>query len=606
MTIETTTPDLCFVSAVGGSVFMDELLEVVADAVRRSGGRARTVSGRFPAAAPDTVYVVVPHEYFVVTAESDLPSADQRRRTIGFCVEHPGTATFERTASVLPELGAAVDINGDSTAELRRRGFAVEHFQLGYSPLWDCWGGDPDHPRDIDVTYLGTAERRRSALLRDFSPDLDDLRVRLLTPPHEPMGPARVDFLPGKAKHEHLANSRLLLNLHRERSGALEWVRVIEAICNGCVVLTETSVDVAPLVPGEHIVMTRAESLGVAAAALARQPDREHKLRIAAYEFARSTLDMRDSAGVLTRLAEDLVARTATQRTDETPTEPAEATVTVERPLAVDTPSWDPRFAGVSSLGRPVSEDDATAATLAVADTVTARRTGGRQWRCDDAVTLFADRPVADVDVLIVRRPAEPDPAELVRDLALGTTRPGQVLVCHDGVPPGRATTPARVLLHELPLGKGLSRNELLGRSEAEWLLVLDSGMRASPHLVARLLAATGDGGLVAHCPVGDPVAGLVGALPPEDRRLALLPYLGSGYLVRRSVIAEFGGWTEDPLLEGLEDHLFWRRVARTGTRTALVQQVLLHRTAPDPAGRPLDLDPHRVWAGANSLAATF
>ena len=150
------------------------------------------------------------------------------------------------------------------------------------------------------------------------------------------MGQARPDFLMGRAKHEHLADSRLLLNLHRERSGALEWVRVLEAMCNGCVVLTETSIDVAPLVPGDHLVMTRAESLGAAAAALAGQPDREHKMRTAAYEFVRTTLDMRDSAGVLIRLATELLTRTPAPHA-EPAAPPVAPVVTGERPLAVDT-----------------------------------------------------------------------------------------------------------------------------------------------------------------------------------------------------------------------------------------------------------------------------
>ncbi len=150
-------PDLCLVSADGGSAFMAELLEVVADAVRTAGGRARTVIGGYPRPEPDTVYVVIPHEYFVVTPDAGFPSAELCRRTIGFCVEHPGTATFERTAGLVGGLGGAVDIDSGSAAELRRRGVPVEHFQLGYSPLWDMWGGDLDSRRDIDLTYLGTA-----------------------------------------------------------------------------------------------------------------------------------------------------------------------------------------------------------------------------------------------------------------------------------------------------------------------------------------------------------------------------------------------------------------------------------------------------------------
>jgi len=124
--------------------------------------------------------------------------------------------------------------------------------------------------------------------------------------------------------------------------------------------------------------------------------------------------------------------------------------------------------------------------------------------------------------------------------------------------------------------------------------------MRASEFLLERLLAAS-EGADVVHCPVADPVDGLVGALPPEERRLRKLPYLGSGYLVRRSLVDGFGGWNSEVLFEGLEDHLFWLRVASAERPTTLVQQVLLRRLRPDPDSRPMDLDPHRVWAAVGS-----
>ncbi|MFC6088334.1 glycosyltransferase family protein [Saccharothrix lopnurensis] len=581
------SPDLCLVSAAGGSAFMEELFEVVADAVRRAGGRARTAVGRFPAPADDTVYLVVPHEYFYVTPVADRPSAALRARTIAFCVEHPGTTTFERTAGLIPSLAGAVDINLDSIAELRRRGVAVEHFQLGYTPLWDRWGGDPDSERHVDVTYLGTAERRRSVLLNSFSADLDDLRVRLLTPPHEPMGGRRVDFLPGEEKFRHLADSRVLINLHREQSKALEWVRVLEALTNGCVVVTEPSSDIEPLVPGEHLVVARARSLGAVAAALTARPDRERELRLAGYDFVRDRLDMLGSARALVDLAATVLAGPGTPA--PLPALPTPQAESAQPPLAVDTPSWDPRFGGVPSLGREVLDLEVTAAALAVERTSFAQRVSGRGWHEHPS----ARSGTADVDVLVVHRPGEPDPDELLLDLLGGTVRPERLLVCVDGTaPPARGHATA-VLQHETPLGRGVARNGLLERSGAEWLLVVDAGLRASRHLLERLLATAAD---VAHCPVGDPVEGLVGALPPEERRLRLLPYLGSGYLVRRSVVDAFGGWTEDPLLDGLEDHVFWLRVATGEVPSELVQQVLLHRHRPDVPLRPLDLHPHRTW----------
>jgi len=578
-----TSPDLCLVSAVGGSVFMEELLEVVADAVRRAGGRARTARGRFPEPGSDTVYVVVPHEYFYVTPVADRPAPELLRRTIAFCVEHPGTMTFDRTAALVGSLAGAVDINVDSTGELRRRGVAVEHFQLGYTPLWDRWGGDPEADRSVDVTYLGTAERRRSLLLNGYSRDLDELRVRLLTPPHEPMGPERVDFLPGEAKFAHLANSRFLINLHREQSKALEWVRVLEALTNGCVVLTEPSTDVEPLLPGKHLVVASATSLGAVAAALASDSGRERDLRAAGYDFVRNGLDLPGSAQTLISLATSLVDGRA--EVAPLPPLPEPAASPTEKPLAVDTPSWDPRFAGVTSLDRSVSEAEVMACALAVERTTFAQRASGRDWQ-DHRPAM----PGSGVDVLIVQRPGEPDPDGLVLDLLGGTVQPERILLCGDGTPAPTRSNATAVLHHEMPLGRGVARNSLLERSAADHVLVLDAGLRASRHLVERLLAADAD---VAHCPIGDPKSGLVAALPPERHRLARIPYLGCGYLVRRPVLDKLGGWTADPLLEGLEDHVFWRSTESS----VLVQQVLLQRQLPDPPVRPVDLHPQRVWA---------
>ncbi|MFE5505768.1 glycosyltransferase family protein [Amycolatopsis japonica] len=585
--------ELCFVSAEGGSAFMEELLEVVADAVRTAGGKARTAVGTYPEADGDTVYVVVPHEYFVTVPDADFPTAAQCRRTIGFCVEHPGTATFERNAELLSILGGAVDINTDSTAELRRRGIAVEHFQLGYSPLWDLWGGDLDSPRDLDVTYLGTAERRRSVLLGSYARDLAGLRTRLLTPPHEPMTAARVDFLPGKAKFEHLARSRFLLNLHRERKQTLEWVRTLEAMTNGCVVVSETSVDVEPLVPGEHLVLARPEALGSVVAALADEPERERHLRSAAYGFVKS-LDMTASARRLIELASSLGSAPAADIA------PARALATSlrnpEDALAIDTPSFDARFAGDRSAAGPASARGTALSARIAQRAAGARRVATRTWEPAAASTAGT----ADVDVLIVRRTGEVDPDDLANDLLTGSVTPRKVLVGEDGVHPWPRPRPYDVLLHDTPLGRGLTRNSLLERSTASWLLVLDGGMRASEFLLERLLAVS-EGADVVHCPVADPVDGLVGALPPEERRLRTLPYLGSGYLVRRSLVDEFGGWNTEVLFEGLEDHLFWRRVAASARPTTLVQQVLLRRLRPDPDSRPMDLDPHRVWAAVGS-----
>lgn len=600
--ISGRNPQLCFVSPRHGSGFMDELLEAIAQAVREIGHSASVSTGRYPKPTDETVYVVVPHEYFVVTPASDLPDTDLRRITIGLNVEHPGTATFERAASILPALGRTMDINRDSMAELTRRGIAAEHFQLGYTSRWDHWGGDLDTLRDVDVTYLGTAERRRSRLLASYWRDLDELRVRLLTPPHEPMGRQRVDFLPGVQKYAHLARSRILINLHRERSSAFEWFRVLEALCNGSVVVTEPSTDMSPLIPGRHLVVADPSVLGGVVAALARDRNRETALRSEGYEYVRTALPLTTAAKALVEIAADILSSGSAEVAPVPPVERG-TPLTAEPPLAVDTPSWDVRFAGERSLG---TRPDEAGYESAIAAIHRARRISNTRWAPTDTPEVFPDAPRADVDVLIVQRPGEPSPPPLIFDVLGGRLLPRRVLLAEDGVCTSQwETLPVGLLQHEYPLGRGLARNRLLEHATADWLLVLDSGMRTSPHLLRSFVERVGEDADridVVHCPVGDPLDGMVAALPAEGRRLAKLPYLGSGYLVRRQLCLTLGGWTVDPLLTGLEDHFFWRQLVAGGYRSSLVQQVLIRRMRPEPETRPVDLAPQRAWDHVDSL----
>src|SRR5699024_5745861 len=98
-----------------------------------------------------------------------------------------------------------------------------------------------------------------------------------------------------------------------------------------------------------------------------------------------------------------------------------------------------------------------------------------------------------NVDVLLVQRPGEAAPETLVRDLLSGTVLPGRILVAKDGAPAESTEGPYGLLLHQAPLGRGLTRNSLLAVSEARRLLVVDSGMRASRYLLERLAAEEAD-----------------------------------------------------------------------------------------------------------------
>ena len=103
----------------------------------------------------------------------------------------------------------------------------------------------------------------------------------------------RSGFVDSTAKWDLLASSRILLNIHRNEVPYFEWVRVLEAVLNGCLVLTETSTDYGPLVPGEHLVAVPPELLGPYATGLVADEDLRCQIASAAYDFVRTKLELR-------------------------------------------------------------------------------------------------------------------------------------------------------------------------------------------------------------------------------------------------------------------------------------------------------------------------
>ncbi len=544
---------------------MAELLEVVADAVTGVGGTASMHVGAFPADDEASIYVVVPHEYFVLTPPELRPGPDRLARTIGFCVEHPGTATFETTAGWAAELGATVDINRDSTVELRRRGIAARRFVMGYSRLWDQWHGRSDIDRRIDITYLGTTDIGRDHLLCEQARRLGEWRTALLIPPHEQMTRPRPDFLMGAAKHEHLVNSRILLNLHRGGSCALEWVRVLEAVVNGCVVVSEHSTDFAPLVPGTHIAFSRGSAVVDVAAALLRHPDRLSSIRDAAYTLCRDELSMRESAAELLEIGSSLLRSARARPTPSAaPSPPTPAQTGPPQPPThlPELAPWaelippDGRRALASSLQTATSVDG-----LVVDERRTARLAGEA---CVVDVVVAASGDVLDLGLTLASLDDQ--------DVSI------QALIGRGADAP------------EVSAARGRIRNALLSRASTDLVLVIDPGQELFPRALRTLVdALTADHAAAVYPMVADTSGGVLwNSLPPEEERLARRVYIGAPFLIRRDVLDRVGGFSENPAVDGYEDHELWLRLIAAGYKGILVPQILA-------SGRRFDAPPYGV-----------
>lgn len=569
---------IVFVSAADGSRFMLELLEVVAHAVHDIGIDVAMHQGAFPADDGETVHVVIPHEYFVLSPEATHPTAEQLQRTIGFCVEHPGNATFETTAMWAGRLGGAVDINRDSCDELARRGVPVQRFTLGYSPLWDRWHGDSGSARGIDVTYLGTTDRRRDQLLARQARTLGIWRTALLIPPHEQMTRDRPDFLTGASKHRHLMNSKVLLNLHRGASRALEWVRVLEAMCNGCVVVSEHSTDFEPLVPGEHIAFAAGHRTVAVVTSLLRHPERLAKMRDSAYALCHDHLSMRDSAIRLVEMADWLMQGRPPTRSYR----PLSAGPRAEFTSAPEPAPADPGLPKLAPWAEAIPPDVRSALGRAVGLALD-------HLPVEIETHQYPEGSLDPVVDVIVVRSGSTELDATIRSVD-GCEVPARVLIATGAVEvPGFATPQGRM------------RNALLARCRSDLVLVIDPGEELLAGSLSKLVAALADdrGAAAAYGMVADPRSGtLSNALPAEVERLRRRVYLGTPLLVRRERLVAAGGYTEEPVLAGFEDHELYLRLAAGGHRCVLVPEIVCIRTAPLPTGVGLaSLLPERAHA---------
>jgi len=370
----------------------------------------------------------------------------------------------------------------------------------------------------------------------------------------------RQDFLMGSAKMEHLAASKVLINLHRGGSRSLEWVRVLEAMCNGCVVVSERSEDFAPLVPGEDVVFAESTRIVACASAMLRDPLRLGSMRQAALATCR-TIDMRASAELLMEMASGLsrgFGRAVSKRSAGS--RQALSHPTVPEPLqpASDLPSLAPWAADLPEPFRRIQARLIAAAARAQQKDVSISCVLPAPAATARMVALIAD-VVGDA-----RQTSRTVAALETQDVAIGAWV-GRAGGRDDAAPVG-------------PPGLGIALNTLLRATLAEVVLVIEPGQVLFESSVRRLLGAldVSPDAVAAYGFMANPSAGeLWNALPWEPDRLTRRAFLSAPFVIRRSSLVELGGLTEDPALTGYEYHDLWCRIADREWTAAFVQQIL-------------------------------
>ena len=614
-----------------GTIVETEIAELIATALLDLGLEVVFPAPGLPEAQRNTVNLVVaPHEFFPLQSdrtERELLRAAKASVSIG--IEQPGTSWFE-LGTHFASLGRSVlDISPYAIAELKRRGLDAMHLQLGYHPSWDRWGGDPTRRRHKDLLFLGSMTERRSRFLWDAAPLLwdyeTDIRLfefdRLMSEP-------RANFVAGTEKWQLLADSRVLLNVHRNDLPYFEWVRVLEAVTNGCLVVTESSTDYGPLIAGEHLLATPYEALGAYAASLLADEPLRQEIATSAYDFIRTELKLTSH---LAPICETLAAQAArpAQWSRSAPYYPMSS----EQPqVAAGDPPETVRTGEphVRTTIKGLLDSETRQAQTPEAPP------GFRDERHEEVMTSAAwDGFEAEVTVLITSYNGAEFIAEAIASVMSSEEISPEIVVVGNGsqdtsvalvrsVMRDHPEYPMMIIANSANIGVGAARDRGFGAARTERVFILDADsyvfpstlhklsnaldyvarrrlrlrdrrpprrvgrrprLRARRRLRLRDLARPGGSGVISH-------------LPWDVERLLEGNYIDAMAMFRRSLWERVGGFDASCSLRGWEDYELWLRIAANGWEATFVPELLAsYRLHGAPRRTPSSLTPNRSSA---------
>ncbi len=574
------------------NAFFGELMGAFRAAVERSCGLGVEVAvDHYPPVEDDVVYVVVPHEYYPLTEPRAHPRPSQLARSIAVCTEQPGTPWFDVAAEIAASCGATVDINPLGVQGLRARGITAHLIQLGYIPEWDHWRS-AQSPRPIDVTFLGGASSRRGSALASCGSVLKGRRAALqLVDTSRPHAADSPQYLAGKRKWEHLAASKTMINIHRDELAYFEWVRAVEAMLNGCVLITEHSIGSGPLVPGEHFVSCDLQRLPYVVEGLLDDDARLAEIRDTAYAMLRERLRLDTAIEKLAEIASTVLARAPTDRE-----RPRRGAYVASKPLPAPPTEYE------RVLGDRLNEQ--VLLRMAVKRILLEQRKILRALTTSDVAEGIEDE-LRDVHVFGTQLGTKPRVSVLVslfnyehqvwgavESVSLSTLRDIEVVVVDDGSTDRSAEViidafnampwlRGKLLCRHENRGLPAARNLAASYAQADLVFILDADNTIYPHALERLAAALDEnpsasfayGLLEQRTPAG--ATGLLSWQAWDPRLLRYGNFVDAMAMIRRADLLAVDGFSLDHRLHGWEDFALWCAFAQAGRYGVRIPEIV-------------------------------
>ena len=550
----------------------------------------------FPVPRRGLVYVLVPpHEFFVLSGSSQRVDRRLLARSMFLCAEQPGTVHFDQNARLARQAGAVFDINTWSVEEYCRRGVEAEHFQLGYSQCWDRFnmpGG-----RSFDAVFMGSSSPRRDRYLASYAPIFGGLHTQvILSDNAAPNYAAAQNFIVGDDKLALLSRSQVLVNLHQSIYPYCEWLRFLEAIHCGCVVVSEHCVGAEPLEAGSHYLTGEADTLAFLTQEVVENQSLRDRISAGAYEFIRQKLPLRTAVERLVQRADEVDRRAPLARASE-----GRAAVPVRLASAVEDVDDD---APSDRKRRPARSEIALAALKDVRlEMMELRRLGVRAELTHDgrppplvrqvwASERYRAGRAARISVIMALYNQAQWVVDALDSVACQSFPDFELIVVDDGSTDdclGRVQRWAEghpeiaTLLVNHPINRGLpyARNTGIDFARSEFALILDSDNELLPNCMERLIDALDrdtEASLaygMLSCFNGATYVRLISKYPWDPARLRDGNYIDALALLRLKMLRDMGGYTTDQRLYGWEDYDLYCRLAERGQRAAFVPELV-------------------------------
>lgn len=564
-----------------GNAFMHDIAAWLVEAAGLLGRpSALHADGEAPT-DPDAVNLVVaPHEFYLLSELDDRGIERAARLSVPVCTEQPGTPWFDIGLVAARRSPFVLDINAHGASALVAEGLDARHLRLGGVPSMVA----PARGRDLDLVFLGGRTDRRAARLAGLAPLLwdGDVDLRLFSF-NRPVRDGTPGLVFGADKYAFLSRARLLLNIHRDdrTPGYFEWARMVEAMANGCCIVTEPVTDHEPFVAGRHFVAT--DDLAGEIEALLADDERREAIGAAARA---AVLDEHPLTASLASVLADIDALpVAPPMGRRVPPHRRRMIVAQQHPLL-------PVF-------RPNSELRERVYRALMAETTLQRRIG--RARClvrhgvDDHVVRVESAAYAaatpEVSVIVTLYDYAHVVTETLDSIVASEGVDLEIVVVDDqSTDDGRAVVAAYAERHpEIPVlllgsdvNRGLpaSRNLAIEAARADKIMIMDADNLVYPNAL-RLLADALD---------SDPEAAFAystleefGVAPGVRSAMAWNPdwlcernYIDAQAMLRRSAWDRHGGYrVSDELVFGWEDWELWLRLAAAGEHGVHVPRML-------------------------------